>query len=221
MNKKGFTLAELLVALGIVAVIAAAIIPSIHKIMPDKDKGAVLKVYKTLNEINADIFSDPTLYRFGDGSTNPDCSPPHILNCIQAPLDDSVTYTNANDKYPLILCSRLSLADSVTFSNGGGSFHTSDGITWTIAAGTGTNLTYTITIDVNNPSRGACTYSSSNCPNPGKFKFTVNSNGSVSPASDDYLTQAYLNNPNDMSNRTEDLRQAALLESEASPQQEE
>ena len=48
--KKGFTLAELLITMGIIGVIAAILAPAIGNLMPDSNKGKVLKVYNALTK---------------------------------------------------------------------------------------------------------------------------------------------------------------------------
>ena len=204
MNKKGFTLSELLIALGIVGVIGAITIPSIHRILPDKDKGVVLKTYKTLNTINNDIFGNPGLYMFSDNC------PRFILQCTEPPADGTHSAVVPLNKYPVLLAENLTLAgSSPTFTNGKGSFNTSDGVTWTINVRlqSGKPVMYEIEIDTNNPNRTAnCSYSST-CKNPRKFKFAVDKYGTTRAW--DPLTEAYLKNPSDLSDRYADLRSAA------------
>lgn len=205
MNKKGFTLSELLVALGIVGVIGAITIPSIHKILPDKDKGIVLKTYKTLNTINNDIFGNPGLYMFSDNC------PSFILQCTGVPADGTHSTVQPLNKYPVLLAENLTLAESnPTFTNGKGSFNTSDGITWAIDVRKDNNnlpLMYEIEIDTHNPNRMAnCSYSST-CRNPRRFKFAVDKYGTTRAW--DPLTEAYLMNPSDLSDRYADLQSAA------------
>ena len=55
MNKKGFTLAEVLIALAIIGVTAAITAPMLSSLMPDKHKAMVLKYYKTITDINKDL----------------------------------------------------------------------------------------------------------------------------------------------------------------------
>ncbi len=50
MKKRGFTLAELLIVLGIAGVVAAVILPAINGLMPDKTKINYLKVYDELGK---------------------------------------------------------------------------------------------------------------------------------------------------------------------------
>ena len=52
MKKNGFTLAELLIAIGIIGIVAAVTAPQLNKLLPDENKSKVLKAYKALNDIN-------------------------------------------------------------------------------------------------------------------------------------------------------------------------
>ncbi len=55
MKKFGFTLMEVIIALGIVGVVAAISTPLLNNLIPDKDKIAVLKTYKIIGDINNEI----------------------------------------------------------------------------------------------------------------------------------------------------------------------
>ncbi len=215
MRNKGFTLSELLVSIGIIGVIAALVIPQMHNAMPDRDKAKVLKAYKTLNDTNNEIFNNPSLYMYNDT-----CQ--HILNCWQKPLDkdtnpkhDSNNYQGPN-KYPALLSEYLNVSSPVSASSVGNSsdysFTTSDGITWVLSCAIQTGgvplRKYTITIDVGNPKRQACTYSSS-CKNPGQFQFELTNDGKLVAV--DALTRAYLMNPNNLNDRDTDLKKAHTL----------
>jgi len=50
MKKNAFTLAEIVVTLGIIGIVTAMTAPSLMNLMPDKSKVEVLKVYKLIND---------------------------------------------------------------------------------------------------------------------------------------------------------------------------
>ena len=58
MKKTGFTLSELLIALGIAGIVTVLAMPAIQRIMPDNDKGMVVKAYQIVSEINKNILFD-------------------------------------------------------------------------------------------------------------------------------------------------------------------
>ena len=62
MNKRGFTLAEVLISLGIVGVCAAILSPAIVNIMPDKNKTRVLQYYSAISNANVELLNDDEIY---------------------------------------------------------------------------------------------------------------------------------------------------------------
>jgi len=210
MKKKGFTLAEILIALAIVGSIAAISIPMIHKISPDKDKAIVLKVFKTVNEINNELINNPTNYRFNDGSTN--CRENNgILNCTQAPLDGHNSNATGDTKYPRLLAEYLNLSDNISVG-ATTSFTTSDGVDWQLQINKNGNVIerYDLTINTNNPQRDNCVYNHTTCKNPRRFTFQIDNNAIITGS--DALTRAYIENPDDLSSRVEDLQRAEQLD---------
>ena len=51
MKKNGFTLAEVLVTLGIIGILSAIMVPAVGNARPDKTKLLYLKTYDSLSEI--------------------------------------------------------------------------------------------------------------------------------------------------------------------------
>ena len=62
MRKQGYTLAEILVAVGIVGVIAALMLPIFNKVQPDQEKAVYLKTYRALNSAITAIAADKEIY---------------------------------------------------------------------------------------------------------------------------------------------------------------
>ena len=212
MKRKGFTLSEILIALAIVGSIAAISIPTIHRIMPDKDKAVVLKVFKTVNEINDELVNNPTMYRFEEDSQNLCNENNGILNCTRKPLDGNHESANGHSKYPRLLAENLNLSNNFEIDNGTTyTFQTSDGVYWTLVLRLRSNIIirYDLTIDTHNSQRDDCGPYSAECRNPRRFGFQISSNAIVT--GDDPLTRAYLENPDDLSNRAGDLKRAAEI----------
>ena len=108
--KKAFTLSELIVAIGIVGVIAAMTTPFLSGLFPDGRKIQVLKAYRIISDINAELLSDPSIYQLG---TPVNINGTSINNCIglmceQRPLNpefNNAIYEGA-DKYANLLMTK-------------------------------------------------------------------------------------------------------------------
>ena len=61
-NRTGFTMAELLVCLAIISVIATILIPTLHNIHPDKEKTMFKKAYSISERVVEELVNDPELY---------------------------------------------------------------------------------------------------------------------------------------------------------------
>lgn len=180
MKKFGFTLAELLITLGLISVLVLLTSTTIHKVKPDNNKVKVIKAYNVLSKINYELLSDSSIYLQNN------CIG---LNCTDRPMNPK--YENSvsgNMKYPLLILSKLDIANMPANLNQLPiSFNTTDGMIWTIS---GQSPTYTIMIDTDSDGDD-CSYSSS-CEKPDQFIFEINQNGSI--AGKDQKTISYLQN---------------------------
>lgn len=220
MKENGFTLTEVLVTMGIIGIVAAMTFPAVTRIMPDKDKGMVLKAFKTINEVNNDILTNPSLYMYESSPAG--CSS-HILRCTARPVDGKHNSSDfdGDSKYPYLFAESLTLSDNIVSTASNYTFTTIDGIQWNIHLVDNTDINkayYSIVINTRNPMRQNCTYNSTSCQNPRQFAFRVNMRGIVSADDSDYLTQAYLRNPNDLSDRHADLITAKELATQGQSQ---
>ena len=207
MKKIGFTLAEVLVALTIIGVLAAITAPMLDGIIPDKNKVKVLKAYKTIAHINEELLSDPSLYMPDNAA-----SPCEGLACTDSPSDHRyLADDRAKDatKYGFLVSEKMNLSSQIPDNlEGDLTFTTSDGIEWTIRY-EGAN-DHHITIDLDTDSNNNCTYDTcANGTKPDRFEFTVLDNGTVRGR--DRLTRAYLMNPNKLNDKKTDLAKAKTL----------
>lgn len=210
MRKTGFTLAEVIVTLGIIGVLAAITAPMVSNMTPDRDKVKVLKVHKILTDINREMLTDPGLYL-----PNGRC---RGLGCSEIP---SRPPFNANrfsgtSKYLNLLLEKLD-AEPIGNITWRGTFETVDGIRWvfdefrqnnrfnalTIGPVMWYEYGFYIDLDENGDD---CTYSAQ-CTNPDRFRFNVDTNGVVTGG--DPLTRAYLANPHRLNDRRNDIRTAS------------
>lgn len=226
MKKFGFTLAEMVIAIAVVGVLAAASVPLVNSIIPDREKVQVLKAYKQLKSINQEIISNPSIYDPNDpidpnnqqrqGLLNTD--PPLGWRPTNEDLRNFINNNNGNNnnsKYSAILADYLKAEDyNYDNDNNNGSFTTPDGMLWIVEDED--NGIISITIDtkniINNENNNAdntpnCSYGEQNCNSPDRFIFSVTAtDGRVEGI--DPLTRAYLANPYRLSDRKNDYIKA-------------
>ena len=210
--KKGFTLAELLVTLGIVGVVAALTVPTLAKLRPDESKSKYLKSYAVLVDATNELLSDGSLYfptaYTADGL--PSCVGLACQGCEDAMVESYGLECSdlSDDKFAYLLSWKL--GSDKNYDNA--TFTTKDGVQWTIDSSADTNTkaqsvqTSTVTIDVDGPDKGKNSTFGASCMNPDQFTFEVDTNGKVTPT--DALGQAFLKNPNELKYTDADRKNA-------------
>ena len=219
MKKGGFTLAEILITLGLIAVLAAITMPLLGNITPDKKQVMVIKYQKVLADLAGEIASDPAL------SWRPIGVQPYCigLGCYEAaPVEADYNSPDFTGMYKFrdILWRKLDGSRESDEKH----FNTSDGVriefetknpTITLnVEGISSGSSYPhqlldgiVTIDVDGEYEGEnCVYSSS-CKKPDQFKFWINTYGKVSAC--DPLTAAYLKNSSKLNDKKKDLATAS------------
>ena len=162
MKKKGFTLSEVLVTLGIVGVIAALTVPSLMNLRPDDVKMKFIKAYGTLTSIVSDVFGDTSYYYVpaynanGDPIcrglrcySNNDQNDYNMLNTAHPELNlpDYINWIrNPRRKLAMILASKMNLQNNISCNGNICTFTTTDGV-WFRIEDTGNR--HDIVIDVN------------------------------------------------------------------------
>ncbi len=192
MKKFGFTLTEVVIALGIIGIIAAVMAPLLDHLIPDKDKINVLKTYNVIRSINGDIKEDRTVWR---ETMDED-----------APAWGHLAEPNNPDRdYPHIFAERLDIVEgTLTPSARGLQFDTTDGHHWTVEDYD--NAYGQVIVDFMNEKRDRCTYSA-NCTTPGQFRFQIIAN-TLNTLPGDALTAAYIKNSQKLSDKKADYRTA-------------
>ena len=224
MKKRGFTLAEVIVAMSIIGVIAAITMPMLGNIVPDKNKVKVLTTYKMVQDITAELLSSPSIYRkhrcqFEDyknalqGDDNYLCV--GLGDITPSFVPEYAGYEN-KEKYPLLLASKLELdgepsvaADKIV------TFTTTDNMNWTVTPSVNClkdtvrsynicGLDYVVSVDIN----GEAGPNKSNVRNADIYNFQVKYNGVV--LGNDNLTRQYILSADKMNNKKEDYSQAGI-----------
>ena len=197
--KKGFTLAELLIVLGITGITAAILLPAVNNLMPDKTKILYLKAYDELQQNIQSLASNSSLYPIclEQGDTTIGCQEHPLINTSKPLTKKFESYTGDTK-----LCKLLAFSmdaqesckdESFTYNNStfksNLSFTTKNGMQWIVSPQAriieSDKATYQsdIYVDVD-PSKKSknCLYDSVNCKEPDRFKFLVAADGSVFPA---------------------------------------
>ena len=221
MKKYGFTLAEVLISLGIVGIATALVIPLTNQIRPDKYKTKVLNYYAAISKATNSLLDNYAIYYpittdgsamyiiADDGSSiTPGCIG---LRCNQQPLiapyntDDTYTDSNGNDKYRNLMRDMLSLTDT----NGILSDPKGTTMTFIRVNNDGELDYYIIELDVNPNNNGSnCSFKNTTCTKPDRFVFKVSYTGDISPY--DALTATYIQNPTEK-RRSVDFENARVL----------
>ena len=196
MKKRGFTLAELLIVLGIAGVVAAVILPAINGLMPDKTKINYLKVYDELGKNIKALTSDSSIFPvvLKEGSTDIDVSRYPLVNNSQplkAPFNDDTKYSGDNKLCNLLAHTFGADSCSTTSYPDNSSFTTPNGMEWWISQTkreidtVSNKIAYQtdIYVDVDSSKKSSnCMYGEDGCKQPDRFKFLLAADGRLVPA---------------------------------------
>lgn len=125
VTKKGFTLSEVMVAMTVLGVIAAVLVPSVMKTMPSNSKVLFKKAYATVEKSITNLLSDDTNY-----------PPDQLSGSTSRGLNYTTATTNTSNKLCYFLTDQLNYVGSITCPGTGAAtnayFTTTDGIVWSI-----------------------------------------------------------------------------------------
>lgn len=182
---KGFTLTELMVAMGVIGILVAVVTPAIMKTRPNKNKMMIKKSFYTAEQIVSTLINDERLYpdmkEICDRGVVEGEDPTKVYCAFGFDYDNSVRYEGetytGNTKFADLFASRLNVK---TEDDTNHTYYTTDGIKWdlsntvgawtkgkdragkfddqTNAAGVGK-----ITVDVNGEEAPNCRESNENC----------------------------------------------------------
>ena len=208
MKKNGFTLAELMVTIGIIGIVAAITIPLMSNIMPNKEKLMVLKYYTTLNNITKELLDDPALYP-GDSDINACLG----FNCTGKTLVEvNGYYASGSSKFASLFLSKLkNSASGLNHQIGSYMIGMPDGYTFMLKpTEENPGLDHkTIVIILANSSKSHKTFNEDQ-EKYGSFIFNIDSvTGQVTPG--DALTQAFIENADNVKGKKADIKRARQI----------
>lgn len=182
---KGFTLTELMVAMGVIGILVAVVTPAIMKTRPNKNKMMIKKSFYTAEQIVSTLINDERLYpdmkEICDRGVAEGEDPTKVYCAFGFDYDNSVRYEGetyaGNTKFADLFVSRLNVKTEDETNH---IYYTTDGIKWDLSDAVGawtkgkdragkfddqTNAAGIgrITVDVNGDEAPNCRESNENC----------------------------------------------------------
>ncbi len=214
-KRKAFTLAEVMITLAVLGVLASIILPAVSKIRPNKAKAMFKKAYYVAERMVYELVNDQDLYPSNGVFVGFDNTAPVTYLGIEYPTNNTGSSANAGAeaKFCQLFARKLNTASDDIYCDadhavptGGGtfktpSFVTSDGIHWYMPYTTfipTSNKNY-IYVDVNGSKSPNCRCTDPNCydcPLPDIFQIVVLADGKMSVEST--VEKAYLKSNDSM-----------------------
>ncbi|MBQ7764859.1 prepilin-type N-terminal cleavage/methylation domain-containing protein [bacterium] len=210
MKKNGYTLAEALISLAVIGVVAALILPMANKLQPDTTKIMFLKTYDSIVEITQQLASNTQIYPLYDDNSNIYYEQYPLAN-LSAWSDSQNNQHRMNSKYCTLLANAFGSTnntcsnDNILINNFNfnftPSFTATNGVVFDIRTfkniwsnNNVERMTYQsdIYIDVDGINNGNdCFYNfDTGCTQPDRFKIIVASDGKI--VASDPKSQYYL-----------------------------
>ena len=185
---KGFTLAEILITLAVLGILAAIMLPTVTQARPNKHKSLFKKAYYVAERMVYELVNDEDLYP----STSVTLGLDNVsdVEYLGTHYGSASVENDKKSKFCGLFARKVNTTsdtaqcDSVhsTFANTDSnkpSFKTTDGIAWympfTDFSGSGAE---TIRVDVNGEAKPNCAYSNT-CPDPDRFEIRVVKDGKM------------------------------------------
>lgn len=171
---KGFTLAEMLVTIAIVGILAAVILPTVQKAQPNKLESLRRKSYYILEQTVSQMFDDDTMYR-----ERKDSNSFGFRNTERIKLNGR-TY-EGDKKFCELFASTMNKRpnQSVQCINNQKTYSAADNVDWYLPV-TDFGLGYgEVKFDVNGISEPNCEYNAQTCPQPDTFRYYVLADGRI------------------------------------------
>ena len=194
MFTAGFTLAETLVTMAIVGVLAAILIPTMISAKPNQEMVMLKKAYETTSRVINELINDDELYENEELGFYDDCEVQYHGNnygrnkdsCNKTLPETAATSEPAAQKFCGLFSARMNLSGTATCTQGSrGTFITSDGMQWQMPAtisssnAVADNSIITVTVTPNRKNEQSCADGADGCDNPNIFDIKFDKYGRI------------------------------------------
>lgn len=183
MMKKGFTLAEMVVTLGIIGVLAVILMPMLRGVQPNEEMLKFKKAYYIAERVISELVNDEVLYPEPDAAgARQFLGNTEVVNYKGQPYQGITKFCGLFaaklNRSSEVDCS---LKQFVTGTAPSGNVTTSDSMVWILPRTSflSANNPYTIQVDVNGDKGPNCFYSARRCARPDRFRIRVFQDGRV------------------------------------------
>lgn len=188
--KKGYTLAETLVTLAIIGLIAGILFPVVNRKIPNKEMLGFKKAYSSVVRVTNEMINDETLYNEEDG----------FADTRTVPYDGH-TY-GGDSKFCGLLAAKLGVV-----CDDEGRFTTIDGMDWTVsAANFAGGVSSRITVDINGSRFGENRLENENPDKPDIFVIHVSRDGSITVGDGDAAIEMTYRDEDDSTKTYKELK---------------
>ena len=204
-NLKGFTLAEILITLVIIGILASIMLPALKKASPNREQIMLKKAYYILGRNVNELINDEEFY--------PDRDTENLTGFSNVSIADQTadgrearyhgTEYSGNSKFCGLFAAKMNIRGNVNCDieiglDAGGNFQSADGIIWSMPVGDfnrgADNIPQTISVDVNGVGGQNC-FEGGGCATPDRFRIFVDRFGRITTPPDG-IEQIYLSRTN-------------------------
>ena len=215
--KKGFTLSEMVVTIGVIGVLALILIPVLRDAVPNQEQAMFKKAYYIIERSVSEMINDEDLYPEADIG-----EPNYLGNTVEVTYKD--TTTSGDTKFCELFASKLNRTSNIVCSAEikkftdnefpTGSITTTDSIVWLLPVSNfaDSDVPQEIYIDVNGKKQPNCFYNKTTCKKPDRFTVKVYQDGRV--LADGTMEVEYLNKVSIGKNSKAETEQAMKDENE-------
>ena len=144
---KAFTLAETLLVVMIIGIVAMIMLSNLQNAIPDKNKALFKKAYSITERTIAELVNDENFYPYDPNRIG-------FLNTDVVQIPGTTQAAEGDTKLCALFTNKLNLLGEVKYEDNSCKFETTDGMYWIMPTGTDDfSDKKTITVDINGPDK--------------------------------------------------------------------